>query len=183
MEPNVNWDGRIDIRCDNAVGANPGCVYPAAQAEFVVSVSVFGAAAVTYWWAQSYLPDAWGGQTPLRRLANEETAKGNRRNTCNSTFVPLPDKVVNDSCDEYPFAATYEGGTNGGLCADIVPLFEDGQWTIYEADPDKPVTFLEPCARGHVPQDENLAAGGALGRFAQYERVLDLEKYSVFISE
>lgn len=72
-----------------------------------------------------------------------------------------------------------EGGTPGGLCADIAALFENGQWQIYQANPNKPVTLQEPCVRGHVPELENTGAGGELGRFVQAQRVLDLEKYSV----
>jgi hypothetical protein len=87
--------------------------------------------------------------------------------------------VPTDSCDEYPFAKTYEGGTPGGLCADIAPLFEEGQWQIYEANPNKPVTGTEKCVRGHVPLGENEGAGGELGRFTQAQRVLDLDSYSV----
>lgn len=179
-QPNVSWDGVIDIRCDNAVGNFAGCVYPAARPDFEVSLSLYGAAAVTYYWAQVSLPDGWGADTPLRRLASDSLAEANRRSTCDATFVPFPDDlVVDDSCDEYPFAKTYEGGTPGGLCADIVPLFEEGQWQIYEANPNKPVTGTEKCVRGHVPLTENEGAGGELGRFTQAQRVLDLDPYTV----
>ncbi|MGI5519849.1 NucA/NucB deoxyribonuclease domain-containing protein [Micromonospora sp. CA-259024] len=180
VQPNASWDGVTDIRCDNAVGNFAGCVYPGARPDFEVSLNLYGAAAVTYYWAQIALPDGWGSDTPLRRLASDSLADANRRSTCDSTFVPFPDElVVDDSCDEYPFAKTYEGGTPGGLCADIVPLLEDGQWQIYEANPNKPVTGTEKCVRGHVPLAENEGAGGELGRFTQAQRVLDLDPYSV----
>lgn len=79
--------------------------------------------------------------------------------------------------------AAYQGGTNGGLCADVFPLQDaSGTWNLYE-DPNAPaVTQNEPCLRGHVPQSENSAVGGALGAFAQNQRVLDLEKYTVLIT-
>lgn len=181
LQPNAAWDGVTDIRCDNAVGNFSGCVYPGARPDFEVSLSLYGAAAVTYYWAQTYLPDSWGDGTPLRRLADDSLANANRRSTCeDGTFVPLPEEIVpTDSCDEYPFAKTYEGGTPGGLCADIAPLFEEGQWQIYEANPNKPVTGTEKCVRGHVPLGENEGAGGELGRFTQAQRVLDLDPYSV----
>ncbi|MEU4680935.1 hypothetical protein [Micromonospora sp. NPDC023737] len=179
-QPNASWDGVTDIRCDNAVGNFAGCVYPGARPDFKVSLGLYGAAAITYYWAQVTLPDGWGGATPLRRLADDALANANRRSTCDSTFTSLPDEiVVDDSCDEYPFAKTYEGGTPGGLCADIVPLLEDGQWQIYEANPSKPVTGTEKCVRGHVPLAENEGAGGALGRFTQEQRVLDLDPYTL----
>jgi hypothetical protein len=55
--------------------------------------------------------------------------------------LPFDDSVVlDDSCDEFPFAGTYEGGTDGGLCAEIVPQYEDGAWYIHQADDSRPVT-------------------------------------------
>jgi hypothetical protein len=180
-QPNASWDGVTDIRCDNAVGNSPGCVYPGARPDLGISLSLYGAAAVTYYWAQVSLPDGWGADTPLRRLASDSAADANRRRTSeDGTFVPLPSDIVpTDSCDEYPFAKSYEGGTPGGLCADIAPLFEDGQWQIYEGNPTKPVTGNEKCVRGHVPLAENTGAGGELGRFTQAQRVLDLDSYTV----
>ncbi|MEV4756978.1 hypothetical protein AB0J86_17960 [Micromonospora sp. NPDC049559] len=118
----------------------------------------------------------------MRRLADATTADAQRERTCeDGTFNYLPEIVANDSCDEFPFAATYEGGTPGALCADIVPLLEDGGWQIYEANPDKPVTGTEKCVRGHVPNEQNTGAGGELGRFVQAQRVLDLEKYWMYL--
>ncbi|WP_439145616.1 NucA/NucB deoxyribonuclease domain-containing protein [Streptomyces canus] len=115
----------------------------------------------------------------------ESAANSNRRATCeDGTFVPFDDDiVVDDSCDEFPFAGTYEGGTVGSFCADIVPLFEDGQWYIYEASADKPVTYHEPCVRGHVPLTYNSAAGGKYGSFVQTDRVLDTESFNVTVTD
>ncbi|GAB2744522.1 NucA/NucB deoxyribonuclease domain-containing protein [Streptomyces bullii] len=90
--------------------------------------------------------------------------------------------MQDDSCDEFPFARTYEGGTDGALCADVVPKQVGDQWLVFEADPTKPVTFTESCARGHVPLTDNKAAGGKLGSFPQTDRVLDTEKYDVTVT-
>jgi hypothetical protein len=58
--------------------------------------------------------------------------------------------------------------------------------TAYERvyqDPNAPaITFTEPCVRAHVPNDLNGSAGLALGRFAQAERVIDLEKYDLDVT-
>lgn len=83
-------------------------------------------------------------------------------------FVYMFDAVPNDSCDEFPFARSYEGGTNGGLRADILPLYVDGEWEMFQARADKPVTFTEPCVRSHVDLDDNTNAGGGT-RAAGYE--------------
>lgn len=184
-DPEVDWTHPVTIRCDNAVGQYPGCVFPSARASLVLPISQYDAAAVTYYWAQIALPDSWGDASPLRRLASESAANSNRRATCeDGTFVPFDDDiVVDDSCDEFPFAGTYKGGTVGSFCADIVPLFEDGQWYIYEAGADKPVTYQEPCVRGHVPLTYNSAAGGKYGSFVQTDRVLDTESFHVTITD
>lgn len=186
-QPNVNWSNPRSIRCDKAVGSYSGCVYPHVRANLILPLSQYGAAAATYLWAQQNLPEGWGEKTPLRRLASTYGASLNRDQTCGSKssdpFEPFPDAVVqDDSCDEFPFARTYEGGTNGALCADILPNKVDDQWFVSPADPTKPWTFTEPCVRGHVPLTDNKAAGGKLGSFPQTDRVLDAEKYNVTIT-
>ncbi|MCP9213385.1 NucA/NucB deoxyribonuclease domain-containing protein [Streptomyces sp. NEAU-Y11] len=184
VQPNVNWDNPRKIRCDNQITGSPGCVHADVRPNLVLSLSRYGAAAATYLWAQQNLPDGWGYRTPLRRMAGD--SEPHRRKTCgdrsSDPFVPMPDHVPNDSCDEFPFAATHEGGRDGALCADILPKFENGQWQVYEARTDKPVKMTEQCVRGHVPLDDNRDAGGELGRFASGQRVLDTEKYTLTIT-
>lgn len=179
VQPNNSWDGVYTIRCDNAVGNNSGCVYSATRASFGLSLNTYQAAAVTYYFAQEYLPDGWGLISPLHRLADERAASANRSRTCDSTFVAVS-YVANDSCDEFPFAATYEGGGAGSQCADIAALYEDGGWNIYQANPTKPITMTEHCVRGHVPLSQNTGAGGELGRFVQAQRVLDFDSYLLY---
>lgn len=186
VQPTATWDDTYRIRCDRKVGASPGCVFSAILADLVLPLDQYGAAAATYAFAENSLIDHWGLlENPLRRQANEGIQTANRIKTCGTSidpFVPLGDDVVlDDSCDEYPFAATLQGGTAGALCADIVPLLENGSWNYYEANPAKPITFNEPCVRGHVPETQNSAAGGKLGSFAQTDRVLDAERYTVTV--
>ncbi|SCL17824.1 hypothetical protein GA0074694_2142 [Micromonospora inyonensis] len=187
-QPNYNWTNPRQIRCDRAVGSSAGCVYPDIKAQLVLPLSQYGAAAATYGWAQNNLIDHWGAaDSPLHRIASEATADANRNATCYTPldpFIPFGDSVVvDDSCDEFPFARTLEGGTTGSMCADVVPLLQNGVWTFYQANNAKPVTFNEPCIRGHVPELENKAAGGKLGSFAQTDRVMDLEGYTVLITQ
>ncbi|MEV5935055.1 hypothetical protein AB0L56_20540 [Streptomyces sp. NPDC052079] len=181
-QPNVNWDspGEAKLRCDAEL-ATPGCVIPERRAtlEYSLSDPKHGSAAAAYSFAQGYLRD-WA---PLSRADGLSAA--NRARTCGSQssdpFVPMPNYVPNDSCDEFPFAGSFEGGTDGAQCADILPLYENGQWMIYEARTDKPVTYNEPCVRGHVALDSNESAGGKYGAFVKNQRVLDTEKYNVNI--
>ncbi|MGW3660635.1 hypothetical protein ACWD6R_35525 [Streptomyces sp. NPDC005151] len=181
-QPNVNWDSPVQakIRCDAEL-TTPGCVIPERRAtlEYSLSDPNHGAAAAAYGFAQANLR----GWAPLSRADGLNDA--NRARTCGSQssdpFVLLPQYVPNDSCDEFPFAGSFEGGTDGALCADIVPLFQNGQWMIYEARTDKPVTFNEPCIRGHVALEANQSAGGKYGAFVKNQRILDTEKYNVNI--
>ncbi|MFD7101906.1 NucA/NucB deoxyribonuclease domain-containing protein [Streptomyces celluloflavus] len=182
----TSWSKPEPIRCDDAVGKYPGCVYKVVTPVFRLSMSQYGGAAATYLWAQQSLWDHWGDKKPLRRMSDETIARSNRRKVCDQLpdpFERFDDIVPNDSCDEYPFASTYESGasTINSNCADIVPLLEHGKWVIYEARKDKPVTGEEPCVRGHVTLDMNKKAGGALGNFVQSERILDSDRYKVSI--
>ncbi|MDW4901327.1 hypothetical protein RB625_23220 [Streptomyces californicus] len=181
-QPNVNWDSPVQakLRCDAEL-STPGCVIPERRAnlEYSLSDPKHGSAAAVYSFAQDHLRD-WA---PLSRADGLSVA--NRERTCGAKssdpFLPMPDYVPNDSCDEFPFAGSLEGGTNGALCADILPLYENGQWMIYEARTDKPVTYTEPCVRGHVALDANESAGGKYGAFVKSQRILDIEKYNVNI--
>ncbi|WP_236246844.1 hypothetical protein [Streptomyces sp. CC210A] len=187
-EPNVNWSNPRKVRCDNAVhqagSGTPGCVYPDVTPDLSFSIGQYGAAAITYGWALNNLPNM---PHSFKRLSDATGQNANRARTCGSQssvpFIPFDDSVVyQDSCDEFPFAGTYEGGTDGGLCAEIVPQYENGQWFVYQADDNRPVTGQEPCVRGHVPSGDNSAAGGKYGSFVQSQRVIDTEKFTVSIT-
>ncbi|GGU89840.1 hypothetical protein GCM10010182_00320 [Actinomadura cremea] len=174
------------VRCDAEVVSTPGCVISASPATLHLPISQYGAAAVTYWYAQTQLIDHWGASdSPLMRMASKAGAEANRARTCGShssdPFVPLPQYIPQDSCDEYPFAATYQGGSDGGQCAEIMPNLEDGQWVFYV--PNGVPTGNEPCVRGHVSLPVNQAAGGKYGNFVQNERVLDTEKFKVSVTQ
>ncbi|GAB6898021.1 hypothetical protein JCM9957A_11110 [Kineosporia succinea] len=188
LNPDVSWTNPRDIRCDTTFAKNTstGCAIPSVRASLKLSLAKYGAAAALYGFAQQQFTQHWGAtDSPLMREANEAVHKQHRNDTCEGgasrPFTYLLANVPDDSCDEYPFAATHEGGSNGGLCADIVPLLQNGTWRFYQ-DPNAPaVTFNEPCVRGHVPETLNEAAGGALGNNSLNQRVLDLEKFTVAI--
>ncbi|MFJ9591020.1 hypothetical protein [Streptomyces acidicola] len=182
--PAVNWSNPRTIRCDSALtesgNTSTGCALPSVSPELELPLATYGAAGATYDWAQYNLPGKWGrysGQ-PMTRALDGETR---RLKTCGTQssipFVRKVDIVPDDSCDEFPFASTWQGGTDGGLCAEIVPLLEDGVWNIYEADPAKPVTFTEPCVRGHVPLGVNQLAGTAYSNLIQNQRIIDKDPF------
>ncbi|MFE9649900.1 hypothetical protein ACFYO0_38480 [Streptomyces sp. NPDC006365] len=139
VDPNASWDNPREIRCDNQLGPNPGCVVPSIRATFEFSLAEFGGAGATYGWTQNTLRSG----APLTRDPSKTTADTRREYTCGNLsidpFVYMDDVVPNDSCNEFPFALSYEGGTNGAFCADIVPKYENGQWIarryLYGAGP------------------------------------------------
>lgn len=185
------WTNPQAVRCDTlfpyATQTSTGCVIAAVRPQITLSLATYGAAAALYGFAEQDWIDEWGTNgSPLQRQPNPAIQTANRTNTCGTgasrPFVINDSVVPDDSCDEYPFAATYQGGKDGGLCADVFPLLENGTWMLYE-DPNAPaVTYNEPCLRGHVPSSENSLVGPALGNFAKSQRVIDGDNYNVVVT-
>ncbi|QEV16185.1 NucA/NucB deoxyribonuclease domain-containing protein [Streptomyces alboniger] len=177
------WAGPA-VACDGMVGGNPGCIATDNQARVVLSKSQYGAAAVAYEWAQNNLSDnnAMGtAKRPLTRDGDDARAKSRSYYTCKAPpkpFVADP-TVVNDECDEFPFARTRQGGTIGSMCAEIIPRYVGGGAWRVDVIRDEPVA---PCIRAHVPSDQNQNAGRSLGRQVQSERILQGEAYQVVIT-
>jgi hypothetical protein len=179
VPPTVQYGNPVGaaFRCDRVVGSAPGCVYPGVKPTLFIRISQSGAGAMNVLFAQSSLPDHWGRDKPLHRLVNQ----GNNRSViCDSTFVNDP-RVPTDSCDEFPFAASYESGNFFGLrgsdCAEIRPYrnASTGSWVVEEI---KPVAYTERCLRGHIPLSENVSVGGVYSAFIQSDsRVLDYDAF------
>ncbi|MEW2121480.1 hypothetical protein AB0945_41350 [Streptomyces sp. NPDC005474] len=185
-QPTVNWSNPRAIRCDSALtesgNTSTGCALPSVTPLLELPLSTYGAAAATYRWAQYNLPDGWGlfsGKPLTRALDGSDRRKKTCEGQSSVPFVKKTDIVPDDSCDEFPFASTWEGGTDGGRCAEIVPLFEGGEWKIYEADPARPVTHTEPCVRGHVPLGVNQLAGTAYSNLIQNQRLINKDPFRV----
>jgi hypothetical protein len=191
INPDVTWTNPQQVRCDATfpygVNTSTGCVISSVRAQLTLSLATYGAAAALYGFAENDWIDEWGSSgNPLQRQPDPAVQNINRTSTCGTgaarPWVDDDVTVPDDSCDEYPFAATYQGGTNGGLCADVYPLLVNGTWEIFQ-DPNAPaVTFDEPCLRGHVNVDQNKAAGGQVGRLATGQRVIDGEKYTLVVT-
>jgi hypothetical protein len=151
----------------------------------VLPESQYGAAAAMILWSQVN-QGGWGLpflNPPLHRLADQTQAATNRAQICDSTFNPDPN-VPNDSCDEFPFAASYESGAMSGLtgvdCAEVEPVYDSvqGVWTVNVLNG----IVDAGCTRGHVPLSQNTAVGGALGNFIVQNRILDGDPYTVQVT-
>jgi hypothetical protein len=128
-----------------------GCVNPQAVPE--ISYSLTGpwpAIADHIRDAQaSGLPGKHGTNKYLTRLTDGSKIKQNRNKACPSSLERPPGK----SCDEYPFASTWQGAKyNGG-----------------------------PFSRRMVNAQQNKNAGDALKGFYTYARVLEGDRFLVWI--
>lgn len=167
-----------DVRCDAAVGARTvtGCVVPDVVPTFQVDTVNDPVAAAGIRWAQQNLSGAMGLKSsglPLRREADATVQDQQRTRVCGSGWTPDPN-LPNDSCDEYPFAATKQGGSMAGTdCAEITPD-ANGNVTVINSG-----VAGATCQRAHVPLDQNSSVGTDLSNFVQGQRVLDDEPFWV----
>ncbi|TXJ86719.1 hypothetical protein E2C11_01770 [Streptomyces lavendulae] len=184
------WNNPNTLRCDQAVSkdANTGCIVMGNMADVKISIAKYGAAAITYQWAQNTLIGGNFG-TPGHTLIRYRDDDGkirdrNRYQSCEAApnpFKPFLVTAEKDSCDEFPFAATAQGGTNGNLCSEIQPWFNSatGQWEV------KLLRYPGPmvnCVRSHVPISQNTGAGSEYGNAVLSERILDGENFTVTIT-
>jgi hypothetical protein len=181
----ATWSTPDDIRCDNQLAPRGvGCVVPDYIPDLPLSVATYGAAAMNVSYGEDFLPGTPGltTTTPLTR-GNPALSQVNPDAICDSTFTPLNGIVPTDSCDEYPFASSEQGGGNlgytGAACLDIIPYNNAGTWeplflNTYTGD--------QHCLRGHVPLALNTAVGSALGAFYTTQRMLQGDPCTVSIT-
>ncbi|MGP4009901.1 golvesin C-terminal-like domain-containing protein [Streptomyces sp. 4N124] len=187
---NQKWAAdSFDIRCDNKVGGNTGCVFYKATPTLPLNKHKYPAAAAYYWVLMEMLnshPGSEEHKSPLHRLADDATAKDNRDKMCElavAEWKPNP-KAIGTSCDEYPFAKSRESGgmklTSGKFCAQMYAVQNsDGTYTLkLDENYDYP-TWHELCGRAAITAPQNTAAGGDLGRFTSEVRLLDNDAYYV----
>src|ERR1017187_2632663 len=192
-------DGLLDGRCDTIATSTDGCVDEGYIPTLELSSSKYGAAANMIEWAQGEMSAHWGEQgagSPLTYLGDKAATNVNRQIICDSTFVNQGtaiggDDGSSDSCDEFPFAATYQSGAQNGVtsgedCAQItaaeIPnptgiLATDWSWLEPLGSP----TGNEACVRGHTPLDLNTGVGSAYGTFITTERLIDEDRFWVEI--
>ncbi|BDH05253.1 hypothetical protein HEK131_24800 [Streptomyces seoulensis] len=179
----------FDVRCDNKVGGNTGCVFPKYTPTLQLNTKKYPAAAAYYWVLMEKLASHPGSEQhnkPLHRLADDTKAKDNRDKMCMLSVAewnPNPN-AEGTSCDEYPFAKSRESGgmtlTSGKYCVQMYSAKQADGTSTLELDSNYPLpTWNEICGRAAVPVKQNTDAGGDLGRFTSEVRLLDSDAYFV----
>ncbi|WP_345669388.1 DNA/RNA non-specific endonuclease [Streptomyces similanensis] len=189
-DPNASWSNPREIRCDDDVRdttsttSTPasGCVVPSETPVVKLSAtSSSDSAAAGYLWAQQNLADGWGRDKPLTRAKSGIADRASQ--TCGSgssePFQPRTDLVAGDSCGQFPFAATHEGGTDGAQCAEIVPNYSSGGWDVYKLNGEN---SNRPCARVHAPLADVQSAESQLSEGFASQRVVEGEQFKVEIT-
>jgi hypothetical protein len=188
-------------RCDSEVGSSSGCVNEDFTPTLSLSLAQYGAAAYIIYWAQNNLTP-WGSQAadmPLTRLADTATREANRAAICgDGTFVNEGSAIGgndsdSDSCDEFPFAGTYQSagyaGFTGAACAQVTAVpsgtttgNEAADWPAVAVSPNTTYITGAPCVRGHVPLALNSAVGGAYGNLILSNRLIDGDPFWVAVT-
>ena len=199
-------------RCDSIVTSSDGCVNEQSIPTMNLSISVYGASAAMIQWAQENLSGHWGLQgqgQPLHRLFNSILQGDNRTIICQDGSFTADQNITNaltpykdnDSCDEFPFASTYESGamvddvnsnqkpfvTTGADCAQVTAVHtgtsgnnEAADWatTTVNGTP----TLTEPCVRGHIPQALNSLVGTAYSTTITTNHLIDKDAFWLSVS-
>lgn len=182
------WGGGIaQARCDNQVAGNFGCITPLIDPTLPIDYATRQAGA-TLVAVGSQVNNHWWGweekKKPLTRLSDEDLAEANRDIICPDDFETDP-AVPGGSCDEYPFARTYQSRDNGTIyngdhCQQLTSgQLPNGDWDLFTIDGNWDPNA--PCLRATTPLDHNRLVGGDLGRFTQEARLLDRDKYYVLV--
>lgn len=206
------WDGELSGRCDSIATSTDGCVNDLYTPTLQLSRSQYGASADMISWAQQNLSGHWGLQgtgQPLHYLSDSVVQADNRGVICGASVFTADQAITNalqpygdqDSCDEFPFASTYESGampddvyqrpkpyvTSGADCAQVTAV-QTGTSGAREA-PDWSVTQVsrspsgtEPCVRGHIPLKLNTGVGGAYGNLIQQNRMINTDAFWVQVT-
>ncbi|MET9078455.1 NucA/NucB deoxyribonuclease domain-containing protein [Streptomyces sp. NPDC004232] len=111
----VSYDSAV-YRCDNYYGSTrasrAGCAVP----DVPTGVSMVGLARIDEGIRKlrangGHFGDPYGGK-PLHWMINKTQEDANRKAVCPRSAPPDMQRAGRTSCDEYPFASTYEGGTH-----------------------------------------------------------------------
>ncbi|WP_019876265.1 hypothetical protein [Sporichthya polymorpha] len=168
-------------RCDDILYTtrNPGCILPDYVPTFRIRLDRYKAVADHVDWAQQAgLPGSPAEGRPLTRLKNKRKRENNRDIACPDSFGALVVDGVKYWCDEYPFAATYQGASSGGGGRTFpgcrVPPTTSVPYALAEH-----AYRREGWTRCYVPAKQNAGEGAARRNWQDNERVLDGDGFYV----
>lgn len=169
---------QVTVRCDTGAVPglkNTGCVHPDYYPPLVYALSgPYPTLAQHIIAAQiSGLPGAYGSGTYLNRLVNETLQDKNRATACPAGRTNR--YSANWSCDEYPFASTTQGAFTGGGAPRTFPWCGVRNVPTSVFGPDG----YSVCG---INYDDNTKGGSALGTFYQFYRIIDNDRFSVWIT-
>jgi hypothetical protein len=166
-----------DIRCDNALPGtiSVGCVLPGfIPTETYSLTGPFPELAAHISQAQtSGLPGA-PDTTVLHRLTDEASRTANRDTACPPTSAGGYPRPVGDSCDEYPFASTYEGAYMAGGSPRTFP----GCSITLAGPPSTGATGYSVCM---IDATQNFSGGSDLNVMYTANRVINFDPFWVQI--
>ncbi|MER5978131.1 DNA/RNA non-specific endonuclease [Streptomyces sp. NPDC001857] len=187
-DPNASWKNAREVRCDDAVGggSGAGCAVPSITPELSMSTqgSAQGGAVAAYLWAQKNLTDRWGLNAALTRSTSGVADRTSR--ACGSgasqPFVDASDLIPTDTCAQFPFAETKEGGRDGAECAELIPYYGDGGWVIHELNGGSSLDTSQRCVRAHVAANDKQLADRQLADGFAGQRVIDADQFKLRFS-
>lgn len=160
----------FDLRCDNAAGGSSpaaGCAVYYAPGEIT-----YGSGSnpdLVAHISQAHASGLPGGSIydPIHRTTVQSVITANRATSC--TGAPA---VVGFTCDEYPFASSYEGAASGGTARSFPGCFFSDPAGI------GPVGF----SRCMIPASQNSSGGAILGNTYRQQRILDADPFFVTLT-
>lgn len=176
----ISTEGSIEalpIRCDNAMpggSPGPGCIFDQFAPTVHWSTSGTRPQVATHiaLALASGLPGGSTSGTYLHRLTDKTLVAKNRSIAC-GTPPPAPLAPAANSCDEYPFASTYEGAYFSGGGA---RTYDGCYYQI--ANQSTGASGYSICS---VDNQQNTSAGSDLSGFYIRNRVIDGDYFTVHI--
>jgi hypothetical protein len=168
------------VRCDRALKGSPtiGCVIPSYTPVMVYKKSGNYPQLARHIEAaqKSKLPGAYRGGKALTRLTDDYKIGRNRSRSC-SKSIKKKYKTAGKSCDEYPFASTYQGPYTANITNP-----RTFTWCKMGRDSDTGPNGFSRCM---IHAGQNSSGGSALGTFysahAGGSRVLSHDAFKVWI--
>ncbi|QKW51491.1 hypothetical protein [Streptomyces buecherae] len=206
--------GPIWVRCDTVYSA-AGCVFPDYLPGYAFNTAKTPAAAANAWLIDTklrkgkplqFLPDRYTGGVHGERNKWSRDPDSNRQVICpdgwaakyghpDTTELSEFDPRDTASCDEFPFASTYQSGgmpermdganqvLSGNECVQTYATkYSDGVWRFWDDERISGPDWSEVCGRSAMSNWVNKTAGSRISSFASKFRLLDKDKYWVKVT-